>query len=63
MRAIKPFYSQNKQYKAGDDISAVPAIQIEVLKAMGFVADDVIDTAGEAAEAKPAKRSRKPKEA
>ena len=64
MKAIKPFYSQNKQYKAGDDISAVPAIQLEVLKARGFVADDVIDDLeGDAIEAKPVKRGRKPKEA
>lgn len=59
MRVIKPFYSQNKQYKAGDDISSVPAIQIEVLKARGFVADD----ATEATEQTQAKRGRKPKEA
>lgn len=63
MKVIKPFYSQNKQYKAGDDISSVPAIQIEVLKVRGFIADDLIDTAGKSVEDKPAKRGRKPKEA
>ena len=63
MKAIKPFYSQNKQYKAGDDISAVPAIQLEVLKARGFVADDAIGALTEDAhEAKTVKRGRKPKE-
>lgn len=63
MRVIKPFYSQNKQYKAGDDISSVPAIQIDVLKERGFVADDAIGALTEDAhEAKTVKRGRKPKE-